>query len=427
MTASRVAGAGEIKIVGPDEVKLSISPAPNRYCVVIIPPSQHVATDYQLWRLHNRALFATGEIQFQLLALESFDPEKAAFREPVAVDFRWPILPEIPAGAWTDSIPFVRAEGDQVHVWHHEGAPTLPWPNGNDEAIRRWRLSLRVIGLSEAWPMKLDLRWETRTGQFEICDVSGNTTSITKSGEPPSAADNMSISTDRPSSPEQARAELDSLARRHLVSVRECFRSYRIEIGAQEWPPFYVGENRRYVGCFAALIDALVSAHLEFGYTADRLCPAVFACIAKAVAEPAFDTSRGPDYVVLVAVVDLCANGIGNGAVGDEVGAVGLRLIHSGIVHGQFNQFLNLAGDRPPFGQSDIAGLGLVGVAFPVRPNRNDVLALFHWAVDGGVKYAMPLVHEHLAERRLIVALVGPNQPVFDCSLDHATLPASSA
>jgi hypothetical protein len=49
---------------------------------------------------------------------------------------------------------------------------------------------------------------------------------------------------------------------------------------------------------------------------------------------------------------------------------VGLRLVHAGIVHGQFNQFLNLAGDAPPFGQSDDAGLGLVSVAFPVRPDR---------------------------------------------------------
>ena len=131
--------------------------------------------------------------------------------------------------------------------------------------------------------------------------------------------------------------------------------------------------------------------------------------------------------VVFVAVVDLCANRISDGAVGDEVGAMGPRFVHTGIVHGQFNQFLNLAGDAPPFGQSDIAGLGLVGVAFPIRAYRDDVLALLHRAMDGGVEHAMPLVHQHLAERRLIVAFVGPSQPVFDCSLDHATLPASSA
>jgi hypothetical protein len=93
-----------------------------------------------------------------------------------------------------------------------------------------------------------------------------------------------------------ARVKLDELALELVGDVRQRFRAYQAELGAQEWARFYSGELPRFVLCFEPMVSALVSAHLENGYVNNQLYPAVFACITAAVDKPTFDTSRGPDY-----------------------------------------------------------------------------------------------------------------------------------
>src|SRR5437773_7727203 len=98
-----------------------------------------------------------------------------------------------------------------------------------------------------------------------------------------------------PSSDDAARAGIESLALGLLDGVREGFRAYQRELGAQEWAPFYVGEIQRFAACFSPMIDQLVAAHLAW-CQASRIPHAVWACVVSAINTPSFDTSRGPDY-----------------------------------------------------------------------------------------------------------------------------------
>jgi hypothetical protein len=50
--------------------------------------------------------------------------------------------------------------------------PVLPWPNGDQTSIRRWRLSVRVTGLSKEWPIELRLQWMLGAKTFELTQYS---------------------------------------------------------------------------------------------------------------------------------------------------------------------------------------------------------------------------------------------------------------
>lgn len=165
--------SGEIEIAGPDDVQLIIRPAPNRYRMTIVPGSTTLpATDYQLWSIHNGALQSVSEIRLEISSTQSFDDKKSAFRDPVNLGFRWPLLKSVGAGAWTELTAFLRVDGDHLRLWNNDAAPTLPWPNGDQTRVRRWRLIMRVIGLSREWPIELDVRWTLGTQVLELMECS---------------------------------------------------------------------------------------------------------------------------------------------------------------------------------------------------------------------------------------------------------------
>jgi hypothetical protein len=122
----------EIEIAGPDDVQLVIRPAPNRYSMTIVSGSPiRPASDWQLWSIHNGALRSLTEIRLEISSTQSFDDKKSAFREPVNLGFRWPLLKNVGAGAWTDPAIFLRVDGDHLRLWNNDKAPVLLWPNVN--------------------------------------------------------------------------------------------------------------------------------------------------------------------------------------------------------------------------------------------------------------------------------------------------------
>ena len=53
--------------------------------------------------------------------------------------------------------------------------PILPWPNGDKSIIRRWRLSMKITGLSDEWPIELDVQWTLGTKTLELMEYSAET------------------------------------------------------------------------------------------------------------------------------------------------------------------------------------------------------------------------------------------------------------
>jgi hypothetical protein len=130
------------------------------------------ASDCYLWKIHNGALQSLREIRLELTSIQTFDERKSALRERISLGFRWPVVRDLGAGAWTNEAVFLRVDGDQVRLWNHDATPTLPWPNGDQSPIRCWRLVMRVIGLPSEWPIELDLRWTVESRRLEIAKSS---------------------------------------------------------------------------------------------------------------------------------------------------------------------------------------------------------------------------------------------------------------
>jgi hypothetical protein len=179
----------EIEIAGPDDVELVIGPAQQRFAVSIAPPSTiRPATDCQLWSIHNNGLRSLREIQLEISVTQSFDQKKGAFRELVNLDFRWPRLNNVGAGEWTEPAIFLRADGDHLRLWNSDATPILPWPNGDKSVERRWRLSMNVIGLSDEWPIELEVRWTPAAKTIEVMhcgDRIGSPESVSEMGAAP--------------------------------------------------------------------------------------------------------------------------------------------------------------------------------------------------------------------------------------------------
>jgi hypothetical protein len=144
-----------VQLRGPDDVELSIYPAGECY----------------VWQLRNAGLRTLREIRLEVRTLQSFDDSKRAFREPLIFSFRWPLVKELGAGSLTEKFVFVRFEGDQVGLWNIGGSHLLPWPNGDLNQTRCWRLSMNVIGLSRDWPINLCVRWTLGTKILELTQV----------------------------------------------------------------------------------------------------------------------------------------------------------------------------------------------------------------------------------------------------------------
>jgi|HubBroStandDraft_6_1064221.scaffolds.fasta_scaffold926928_1 hypothetical protein len=95
----------EIEIIGPDDVRLLIGPAPNRFSAGLSGPLR-VSTDCQLWKIQNDALRPIPKTQLQVFRIQSFDERKSAFREAVVLKFRWRPIVDLGAGESTEPAIF---------------------------------------------------------------------------------------------------------------------------------------------------------------------------------------------------------------------------------------------------------------------------------------------------------------------------------
>jgi hypothetical protein len=86
-------------------------------------------------------------------------------------------------------------------------------------------------------------------------------------------------------------------------------------------------------------------------------------------------------FVVFIAVGDLNSHRVFDRAVRDEIGTMDSRFVDAGVVHGELDQFLYLAGNVSPFSEADVSRLGLVVATLAVRRDRDYVFALFHRAM----------------------------------------------
>jgi hypothetical protein len=149
----------EIQIAGPDDVQLTIRPAPNRYALALLSGSIRRARDSYLWSIHNGALRSVSQVWLEIPSVQSFDDRKSAFREPHNLGFRWPVLKDVRAGDQTEPAiflmaDFLMADGDQLLLGNSGDTPTLYWPNGDNSIIRRGRLRC-VLGMLSSLEVKV--------------------------------------------------------------------------------------------------------------------------------------------------------------------------------------------------------------------------------------------------------------------------------
>jgi hypothetical protein len=155
----------DLQIRGPDDAELLIYPSGDAY----------------VWKIRNGSLHSVEQLRLEIVSIRTFDIQKSAFREPVDFPFRWPLVKNIEAGAVTKTTIFVRFESDQLRLWNSDAMPVLLWPNGDPTAIRRWRLSMKVTGLSREWLIDLFLRWPLGTKRMELRQ-SGESVPADRSG-----------------------------------------------------------------------------------------------------------------------------------------------------------------------------------------------------------------------------------------------------
>ena len=146
-------GAQGIHLLGPDDVELLIEPYDDGF----------------VWRIRNRRIGAIQKIRFEIRGVQSFDAEKAAFREATTT-FRayWLPIHNLSSGEQTKGIIFVALEGEGLRLGESGGMNLLPWPNGDQATARRWLLNARIVEPSKEWPIQLDLRWTAGTKAFEL-------------------------------------------------------------------------------------------------------------------------------------------------------------------------------------------------------------------------------------------------------------------
>lgn len=158
-SGSAQSGALGIRLRGPDDMELLIEPYDDGY----------------VWRIRNGQLQAIERIRFEILGVQSFDADKAAFREATTT-FRayWTPIYKLLSGELTKGVIFVAFEGDGLRLGQTAGMNSLSWPSGDPSTARRWLLNMRVAGLSQEWPIGLDLRWTVGTKALALSDCREN-------------------------------------------------------------------------------------------------------------------------------------------------------------------------------------------------------------------------------------------------------------
>jgi hypothetical protein len=144
------------RVSGPDHVELLL---------------EEYAAGY-VWKFHSKSLEDIDQVRLEIVGARSFDPEKHAFRKSREFIVRWSAVRNLKAGDQTEGVRFFEFKVDHLEFGNTHGSGELPWPSGDLGARRRWLLSLRVIGLSNEWPIELDVRWALGTQVLEIVEYS---------------------------------------------------------------------------------------------------------------------------------------------------------------------------------------------------------------------------------------------------------------
>jgi hypothetical protein len=156
-TAAKSEGdQSRIQVPGPDDAELLIYPAGDIYT---------------MWSVWNRGLASIEQFQLEICSTQSFDVDKRAFREPRSLNFQWPAQRNVGAGDKTKAAIFLRVDGDDLRLFNSDDTPVLHWPNGDESVMRRWRLSMKVTGLSNEWLVALDLSWAHGTKRVEFSPI----------------------------------------------------------------------------------------------------------------------------------------------------------------------------------------------------------------------------------------------------------------
>lgn len=142
----------DIRIRGPEDMELLIYPS----------------GDFYFWKLHNGGLDDISELRVGIEEVSTFNSKKQAFRKPVPLRFRWSRIEALPAGSVTKEAMFLRIKGDRLQLGNSDATPELAWPNGDQTAVRLWRLSMKVTGPSKEWPIELCLRWTVGAKNLEL-------------------------------------------------------------------------------------------------------------------------------------------------------------------------------------------------------------------------------------------------------------------
>ena len=145
----------DVLIKGPDDVELIVERYPNGY----------------VWKIRNGSLQAIKQPGLEIVSTQSFDAKKVAFREPIASGVAW-VSRRLPAGEVSKSTILVRIEGDHLELGDTVGMHQLLWPSGDPAINRRWVLTIKVLGISQEWPIELDLRWTHGTKTLLLADNS---------------------------------------------------------------------------------------------------------------------------------------------------------------------------------------------------------------------------------------------------------------
>ena len=199
----------EIRLIGPDRIELRIEPYAEGY----------------VWRIRNGTLQKIERLNFEILAVQSFDAERGAFREAEG-QFAgyWPMIPPLKSGDVTTGVIFLTFQEGRLRLGHTISANWLPWPTGDHAIDRRWRLLMRVRWDSHEWPMTMEARWRVGTNSVELLEVDGNTVAAA----PPTRGE-CSESAAADVQTEGSMAKLpnppESLRRLHILRWRELLRA----------------------------------------------------------------------------------------------------------------------------------------------------------------------------------------------------------
>jgi len=145
----------KLTIHGPDGVDFLVYPSDGRYlCKFRNGPS------------------VLKSLQVIISTRRSFDAAGLLWRDAVPFSgMMGPTRSPTEPGEFTQEFNFAVAVDGALRIGDHS-ASILRWPSGDPSQINRWRIGMRVKGLSKEWPIDLCLRWVPGTNNLGLMEYS---------------------------------------------------------------------------------------------------------------------------------------------------------------------------------------------------------------------------------------------------------------